>query len=125
MEPSAGSDHLVDQPVGGQGLGQVLQQPHTVVLDHHPACAGLFLQTGQVLGIQLGLVLDHLDGGARKRKLAGLVLHFPLLAHQQQGLVPRIEVGVLKGLLDEGGLAALQKAHKQVDRYFLCHKVSP
>ena len=117
-----GGDALVDDPVFGQGVGQLLQQPHTVVLDDHAACTGFLFQVGQVLRVQLGLVLDDLHGHAGESELLGVVLFFALFADQQQGLVAGVEVGVFKGLLNEFGLAAFQKAHKQVDRNFFCHR---
>ena len=116
-----GGDALVHQPVFRQGIGQLLQQPHAVVLDDHAACAGFLFQLGQVLRVHLCLVLDHLDGHTGEGELLGVVLFFALFADQQQGLVAGVEVGVLKGLLNEFGLAAFQKAHKQVDRNFFCH----
>src|SRR5699024_11943757 len=59
-----GGDHLVDQPVGRQRVGQVLQQPHAVVFDDDAACARLLFQVGQVLGVQFGFVFQHPDAGA-------------------------------------------------------------
>ena len=117
-----GGDALVHDPALGQGLGQILQQPHAVVLDDHTACIGFFFQLGKVLGVQLGLVLDDLHGHAGEGKLFGVIFFFAFLADQQQGLVAGVEVGVFKGLLNEFGLAAFQKAHEQVDRNFFCHK---
>ena len=117
-----GGDALVDDPVFRQGVCQFLHQPHTVVLDDHPSGSGLPLQFGEILGVHLRLVLQHLYGDAGEGKFLFVVLLFALLADQQQGLVAGVKVGVLKGLLNEFGLAAFQKAHKQVDRNFFCHR---
>ena len=117
-----GGDALVHDPALGQSLGQILQQPHAVVLNDHAACAGFLFQLEQILRVQFGLVLQHLDGHTGKGELLLVVLLFALLADQQQGLVAGVEVGVFKGLLNEFGLAAFQKAHEQVDRNFFCHK---
>ena len=117
-----GGDALVHDPALGQSFGQILQQPHAVVLNDHTACTGFLFQFEQILRVQLGLVLQHLDGHTGKGELLLVVLLFALLADQQQGLVAGVEVGVFKGLLNEFGLATFQKAHKQVDRNFFCHR---
>ena len=116
-------DALVDDPVLRQIVGQILQQPHAVVLDHHAACIGLLGQLGQVLGVELGLVLQIVEGHAGEREFLLVVFFLALLADQQQGLVARVEVGVFKCFLNELGLAAFEEANKQVNRNFVCHGI--
>ena len=116
-----GGDALVDDPVLGQVVCQILQHPHTVVLDDHAACIGLLGQLGEVLGVQLSLVLEVVEGHAGEGELLLIIFLFALLADQQKGLVAGVEVGVFKGLLNELGLAALEEAHKQVYRDLICH----
>ena len=115
-------DALVDDPVFGQIVCQVLQQPHAVVLDDHAACICFLGQFGQVLGVQLCFVLQIVEGHAGEGEFLLIVFLFALFADQQQGLVAGVEVGVFKGLLDEFGLSAFEEAHKQVDRDLICHK---
>src|SRR5699024_8181348 len=100
--------------------GQVLQQPHAVVFDDDAACARLLFQVGQVLGVQLGFIFQHPDAGAGEGELLGLVLHFAFLADQKQGLVRRVKISVLTGLLDTGSLAASEESTRQYYRHFLC-----
>ena len=105
---------LVDEPIVRQGIVQVLNEPHAVVLDDNAAAAGLFLQRGQVLLRQLALVLDLGNMHAAEGKLFGIVLDLALLADQQQRLVAGVEVGVLHRFLNEFCLAALQLADKKI-----------
>ena len=114
-------DALVDDPVFGQVVGQILQQPHAVVLNDHTACTGFFFEPGQILGVQLRLILEDLQGHAGEGELLLVIFFLALFADQQQGLVAGVEIGVFKGLLNELGLAAFEEAHKQVNRDLVCH----
>ena len=116
-------DALVHDPVLRQIVCQVLQHPHTVVLDDHAACVGLLGQLCEVLGVQLSLVLEVVKGHAGEGELLLIVLFFALLADQQQGLVAGVEIGVFKCFLNELGLAAFEEANKQVNRNFVCHGI--
>ena len=114
-------DALVDDPVFGQVVRQILQQPHAVVLDDHAARVGLLGQLGKVLGVQLGLVLQVVEGHAGEGELLLVILFFALFADQQQSLVAGVEVGVFKRFLNELGLAAFEEADKQVNGDLICH----
>ena len=120
-----GGQALVDEPVVGQGVVQLLNEPHTVVLDDDAAAAGLLFERGQVLGGQLALILDLGNVHAAEGELGRVVLDLALLADQQQGLVAGVEVGVLHRFLNEFRLAALQLADEEIYGDLFRHRGRP
>ena len=120
-----GGQALVDEPVVGQGVVQLLNEPHTVVLDDDAATAGLLFERGQVLGGQLALILDLGNVHAAEGELGRVVLDLALLADQQQGLVAGVEVGVLHRFLNEFRLAALQLADEEIYGDLFRHRGRP
>ena len=114
---------LIDDPVLGHIVIQVIQHPHAVVFQHHPLGVVLHLQLGQIIGVQLAFVLQHLDEHIGRGKQVGVVLLHALFAQQQQGALAGVEALVFQRLLNELGLTGLQKAGKQIDRQI--HLIPP
>ena len=71
---------------------------------------------GQILLVDLALVLDLLQVHILPVELFRLELVNAFLALQNQRLFPRIEPLVLHGFLNDVRFAALQKSCEQIDR---------
>ena len=106
---------LIYHPVLGHGGVEIVKQPHAVILDKHALGLGLLQEAGQILLGQLADILDNADLHAVGSELFGCVLLFALLADDEQGFFLVAEALVLQSLLDELGLAALQKTGEEED----------
>ena len=110
------ADLLVDDPVLGHILVEIVQQPHPVVFHHAALHIVGHLELGQMVGVELGGVLQDLDEDIFPGELVGGIFLHPLLAEEEEGPLPGVEALVLQGLLDEAGLPGLEKAGEQVNR---------
>ena len=111
---------LIHHPSLGHGGVELIQHPHAVVFNDHPLRPGLPEPLLQIFTGQLLRLLHNADFHRVRGELLRGVFLFPLLADQQQGLLPVAEALVLQRLLDELGLAAFQKAGKEEYGDFFC-----
>ena len=108
---------LIDDPALGHRGIECVEQPHAVILDNDAVGLCLLRPLGEVLGRELLLTFKHTDDDGIRRELLGRVLLLALLADEQQGLFLMAEALVLKRLLYERGLAALQETRGEIYRH--------
>lgn len=109
-------DDLVQLPARRERLHQRLELPHAVVLDDDAVGVVLLLDALEDVRSQTVLGLDRDESGAVVGEPLFVVFLDALLAEQQRGYFVFGEVRVGKDLLDELGLAALQKTGKDIYR---------
>ena len=109
-------DDLVQLPARRERLHQRLELPHAVVLDDDAVGVVLLLDALEDVRGQTVLGLDRDESGAVVGEPLFVVFLDALLAEQQRGHFVFGEVRVGKDLLDELGLAALQKTGKDIYR---------
>ena len=109
-------DDLVQLPARRERLHQRLELPHAVVLDDDAVGVVLLLDALEDVRGQTVLGLDRDESGAVVGEPLFVVFLDALFAEQQRGHFVFGEVRVGKDLLDELGLAALQKTGKDIYR---------
>ena len=105
---------LIHHPALRHRAVQRVQQPHAVIFDHDARGLRLIKEAFKRLGVQLLLRVYHADKNVLVGELVGRVFLLALLAHQQQRPFAVAEAPVLKRLLNELRLAALQKAREKI-----------